>query len=787
MSQTGQVSAMKDSVVSGGSDKDNLPEHDDVQPALLPKKRKFLTPGRGVLRTSTLGGIVVVLALISGAVSFLVLTGLTSILPTQEVVIVTLGINLFLVICLIALIGWEIGKLWAARRRGIAGARLQIRIIGIFALIAAVPAVIIAIVAGITLDRGLDRWFSNRVQSIIDSSLNVAQAYFLESANEVRSAIIEMAADLDRVAPLAASDQERFREFVNTQAIIRGLDGAYVIRRDYSIIAKAVLEPNKNFLVPPEDTMEQATEGKLVMVPPNGSNEVSAVLKLKEYEDQYLFVVRQVDEQVAHHLRLTEEHAVEFKRLEARRFGLQTAFGIVYLGVVLILLLAAMWTGLWFANRLVEPIRRLIGAAKMVSEGDLDVQVTVKASEGELSSLANTFNDMTHQLQDQRAELLETNEQIDRRRQFTEAVLAGVTAGVIGLNRDGAINLVNLSAQSILGKSNSELVGRQLADVVPELNDLLDAATRRGNRLMQGQVALHRGSEERTVSVRVTIEAEGERDHRYVVTLDDITELVKAQRTSAWADVARRIAHEIKNPLTPIQLSAERLKRKYGKVIETDREIFEQCTETIIRQVGDIGRMVDEFSSFARMPKAVMKPENVAELLKHAALLTEISHPDIDISINVPDNPIIAQCDRRLISQAVTNLIKNATEAIAGLETQDDKGSWISVDLDETDTMVVISVTDNGCGLPVENRQRLLEPYMTTRNKGTGLGLAIVSKIAEEHHGIISLHDAPQVAAGGHGAVVRLSFPKQRIPDDEGTDDNCGENENRNSDEPVNV
>ncbi len=736
-------------------------------------KKKLLTPGRGILRTSTLGGIIVVLALFSGAISYLVLTGLTSIALNENVIVITLGINLFLVICLVALIVWEISKLWAARRRGIAGARLQIRIVGIFALVAAVPAFMIAIVAGITLDRGLDQWFSTRIQSIIDNSLNVAQAYFSESANELRGSILEMASDLDRVAVLAAADQERFKEYVNIQAEIRGLDGAYVIRRDYSIIARAVQEADKKFLIPPEDAMQQASEGNLVLIPPSGSNEVGALLKLKEYKDQYLFVVRQIDEQVARHMRLTEENAMEFKRLEARRFGVQTAFGIVYLGVGLILILAAVWMGLWFANRLVEPIRRLIGAAKMVSEGELDVQVSVKESEGELASLAHTFNDMTVQLRDQRTELLDTSAQIDRRRQFTEAVLAGVTAGVIGLNKDGKVNLVNLSAQSILGKSNDEIVGKPLEEVAPELEELLAAAMKRGNRLMQGQFVLHRGTEERTVSARVTIEAEGEKEHRYVVTLDDITELVKAQRTSAWADVARRIAHEIKNPLTPIQLSAERLKRKYGKVIETDREIFEQCTDTIIRQVGDIGRMVDEFSSFARMPKAVMKPENLGDLLKHATLLTEIGRPDIDIQINVPEKPIVLSCDRRLISQAVTNLIKNATEAIAGTETGeeaietggevDQKPYWITIDLDQIDTMVRISVTDNGCGLPKENRHRLLEPYMTTRTKGTGLGLAIVSKIAEEHGGSVSLDDAPQVASGGTGAVVRMIFPTQKI------------------------
>ena len=743
------------------------------------KKKKLLTPGRGILRTSTLGGIVVLLAVCSGAATFLVLTGLTDIIPTHDVVVLLLGINIFLVLCLILLIGWEVGKIWAQRRRGIAGARLQIRIIGLFLLIAAVPAMIVAVVASVTLDRGLDRWFSQRTQSIIENSLNVAQAYLLEHADVLRTDLLDMSADLDRVAALAKAEPENFRNFIRTQTLIRDLGGSYVIKRDLSIIVRYVSEEGKKYLVPPEAAMQAAEGGELVMIPPADSNEVGGLIRLKNYDDQYLFIVRQVDEKVLQHLRLTEEGAVEFKSLEAQRFGVQTAFGVMYLGVAFILLLSAVWMGLWFANRLVEPIRRLIGAAELVSSGNLNVHVSVKASEGELSSLAHTFNDMTIQLRDQRTELLENSAQIDRRRQFTEAVLAGVTAGVIGLNREGIINLTNLSAQSILGKSHEEIIGHRLEDVVPELKEFLLAATKRGSRLMQGQVALRRGSEERTVSVRVTIEAEGEKDQRYVVTLDDISELVSAQRSSAWADVARRIAHEIKNPLTPIQLSAERLKRKYGSAIETDREIFEQCTDTIIRQVGDIGRMVDEFSSFARMPKAAMKPENIGEVLKHAALLTEIGRPDIDIEIDIPDTPIHALCDRRLISQAVTNLIKNATEAISAVDSARPDGKWIKIDLNHTNSIINISVTDNGCGLPMENRQRLLEPYMTTRTKGTGLGLAIVSKIAEEHGGAVTLNDAPQVAEGGHGAVVRFSFPLHAVEDIDDKSDKNSEPQNQ--------
>jgi two-component system nitrogen regulation sensor histidine kinase NtrY len=397
----------------------------------------------------------------------------------------------------------------------------------------------------------------------------------------------------------------------------------------------------------------------------------------------------------------------------------------------------------------------------LVSQGNLDVQVPVRRSEGDVANLGQTFNDMTNQLRTQRDELLQANEMLDVRRRFTEAVLAGASAGVIGLDGEGTVDIVNRSAQTILKAKSDALIGRPLREALPEIAPLLDNAIRRRQRLVGGQIDLRRNGEERNITVRVTTEGKGESERGYVVTLDDITELVSAQRTSAWADVARRIAHEIKNPLTPIQLSAERLKRKYAGAITEDREVFEQCTDTIIRQVGDIGRMVDEFSSFARMPKAVLAEVDIADVVRQAAFLIGVGRDDLHINVDAPEGPVMGICDRRLISQAVTNLVKNAGEAIAAADMADGETPRVDVKLSADEEAVTITVTDNGCGFPKENRHRLLEPYMTTREKGTGLGLAIVRRIIEDHGGTVTLADAPQVAEGGHGAQVTLWFPRQ--------------------------
>ena len=370
---------------------------------------------------------------------------------------------------------------------------------------------------------------------------------------------------------------------------------------------------------------------------------------------------------------------------------------------------------------------------------------------------------MTQELRTQHDDIVRARDLIDSRRRFTEAVLAGASAGVIGVNADGRITILNRSAEQLIARTESQSLGHPLTEVAPELAEIFQAARNGNQRLVQRQVTVSRNGQERNFSVRVTSEQAAESEHGYVITIDNVTELVLAQRSSAWADIARRIAHEIKNPLTPIQLSAERLRRKYGKVIVEDAAVFEQCTSTIVRQVDDIKRMVDEFSRFARMPKAVMAAEDVADTVRQVVFLMRVGHPDIDFEVDLPAETMLARFDRRLISQGLTNIVKNATEAIGAVPPETLGRGRIVVSARRDGKDVVIDVIDNGIGLPKENRARLLEPYVTTREKGTGLGLAIVGRILEEHGGRIELRDASEKVEGARGAWMQLRFAAEPI------------------------
>jgi two-component system nitrogen regulation sensor histidine kinase NtrY len=717
-------------------------------------------------RTARFVGLfVVVLAFATSLTSFLVLTGQTPVEPTPLVVRSAGIINGVVVLLLIGIVAYEASGLWIARRRGRAAARLHVRIVLLFSIIAALPAMLMAVIASITLDKGLDRWFAERTQAIIDTSRTVAQAYVQEHSRMLGLDLLAIAGEFNRVTPDLQQNASAISAYLTNQAHLRGLSAIQLIRRDRNVIVAGETTTNLEVPPPPEEIFKEAEEGRPALIAPGTTNLVGGVIKLTGFDDVYLYLARPIDPKVTRYLRLTEENAVEYERLQANRFGVQVAFAILFIGVALVVLLSAIWIGLGFAQSLVSPIRRLIGAAQQVSAGNLDVHVKVRGSTGDLGALASTFNTMTGQLKSQRDELLAANDKIDERRRFTEAVLSGVSAGVIGLDEGGRVTLVNSSALAALGFAEGDLVGRPLADAIPALYDVLREARQRGRGPAHAQIQLTRKGEQRTFNVQVTQERSRGKIEGLVVTLDDITDLMAAQRRSAWADVARRIAHEIKNPLTPIQLSAERLKRRFGPRVDAeDRKIFDQCTETIVRQVGDIRRMVDEFSGFARMPKPVMEDRDLNEVVREAVFLQEVGNPSIRFRLDLPDRPVSARIDHRLVTQALTNVVKNATESIEAANRPDGEAGLIVVRVSEGPGGAVIDVEDNGKGLPAEDRERLLEPYMTTREKGTGLGLAIVRKIMEEHGGTIALLDAPAVAHGGHGALVRLTFPTEAAP-----------------------
>ncbi|MBS4006506.1 MAG: PAS domain-containing sensor histidine kinase [Afipia sp.] len=698
------------------------------------------------------------ISLLSAFLTFVVLTGLTPIAPVHSVVITFLLINGATILLLLAIIAREVWQVVQARRRGRAAARLHVQIVSLFSVIAVLPAVLVSIVANVTIDRGLDRLFSVRTRAVIENSLIVANAYVYEHAQLIRGDIIGMSNDIARARPLFDQDRQTFRNVLTSSATSRNLPGAMIIDKDRNILETAATGIRQDFQTPAGDFLKNVTEDEPQIGVFIEQNYVAAVIRLRAFQDTFLYVARILDPRVVAQLQQTQASVKEYAELESRRLGIQVAFALMFTVIALTVLMSSVLIGLNFANWLVAPIRRLMSAANLVSTGDLHVQVPVIKSEGDLANLGETFNKMTQELRTQRDDLVNASGLIDSRRRFIEAVLSSASAGIIGVDGAGKIAVLNRSAEKLIGHSESEVLSKPLSEIVPELNELMTTARSSAQRLLQGQIEISRDNVERNLSVRVSSEQTGQSNESYIITLDDITELVTAQRTSAWADVARRIAHEIKNPLTPIQLSAERIRRKFGKVITEDRPVFDQCTDTIIRQVDDIRRMVDEFSKFARMPKPVIEGEDVADTVRQTVFLMRVGYPDIDIDVDIKQEPMLAKFDRRLISQGLTNIIKNATEAISAVPSGEIERGHIDVIAARENDDIVIDIVDNGIGLPKESRARLLEPYVTTREKGTGLGLAIVGRVLEDHGGRIELNDASALRPGARGAWVRMRF-----------------------------
>ncbi len=724
--------------------------HPDIQPKRAAGDASQRGPG-------WFGGFAVLAALTSALATFLILAGLTPILPTHDVVVRVLLTNAVLVLLLVSVVAWQTWRLIRERRAGAAGAGLHVRIVGLFSLVAVLPAILVAVVATVTLERGLDPWFTGSIKELMNNTVGIARAYRETQCRTLARETQLMAADLGRAKVLFDADRRIFREFAASRAYLLGFPLTMILETNGDVVER-IEHKTIDGLAPPSrtDLTEASDTEALCLVPRNG-NVFRAVLKLPSLGGRVLYVAREVDPQAVDFPPIAEAGVAIYNALEQKKAGVQIAFALMFALIALIVLLSAVWFGLNFANRLVAPVRRLIHATDQVATGNFYVQVPVRSGEGDLAHLGETFNKMTAELRQQHNSLLEASDLIDRRRRFTEAVLSGVSAGVIGVDGEGTVTLVNPSTEALLKANQDSLVGCSLTDVFPEVAPLLDEAKQTRQRLFQRQIQITRQGRERTLNVRVASEPHRNEERDLVITLDDITDLVTAQRTSAWADVARRIAHEIKNPLTPIQLSAERIRRKYGKVITTDREVFDQCTATIVRQVDDIKRMVDEFSSFARMPKPTMGEDDIAETVRQVVFMMRIAHPEIEFVETVPGGPVVLAFDRRLLSQALTNIVKNATEAIAAVPEAERVTSRIDVSLTEgADGFLTLDVTDTGKGFPVEGRQRLLEPYMTTREGGTGLGLPIVSKILEEHGGGMELLDNP----AGRGGRVRMRIPR---------------------------
>jgi two-component system, NtrC family, nitrogen regulation sensor histidine kinase NtrY len=710
--------------------------------------------------------VITVAAIASGLATVIIWTGATDFGPHPNTVVVLLYLDVILLLLLAALVVRRLVTVWAEGRRGHAGSGLHVRMVVLFSLLAVTPAIVVAVFSALFLHFGVQSWFSERVRTAVEASSAVAAAYLQEHRQGIRADVFAMANDLNRDAPALMRDPKLFTQELTAQANLRSLSEALVIDSSGRVLARSPLSLTLSLdLVPPE-SLAQAAEGQIVVLTDERDERVRAIVKLDRYVDAYLFVARFIEPSVLRYIQETEMAVAQYQRLEASREGILITFVMIFGVVALLLLLAAVWIGIALASQISKPISALAGAAERVRKGDMSARVSAVQAVGEIGTLSRAFNRMTTQLQTQQQGLIDANRDLDERRRFTEAVLSGVSAGVIGLDAAGRINLPNRRASALLDIDLEQRKGEPMGEVVTEMASLLVEASDHPDRQAQSEMRLVRNGQTYTFLVRIVAERLDEQVLGYVLTFDDITALVQAERKAAWADVARRIAHEIKNPLTPIQLASERLKRRYLKEIKSDPETFKACTETIGRQVEDIGRMVDEFSAFARMPRPKLERHELADIVQPVVMMERNRTKGIRIDVNLSREGTAVLCDQTQVSQALTNILKNAGEAVIARKPDGDTPlppGRIRVVLERQRApnggeTVVLAVEDNGRGLPDEDRDRLTEPYVTTHAKGTGLGLAIVKKIMEDHTGSLILDDRD-----GGGTRALLVFPS--LPD----------------------
>lgn len=666
------------------------------------------------------------------------------------------------------LVGARVFHVWSNRRHQLAGSRTHMQLVWLFSAVAAIPAIIAFLFAFTILRASLNDVFSERIDRYQETARDLANALVSIKGGEMQQSMRLIAQDIARQEEAGVGFEQTpisFRRYLYAQMQVRGFSALYLVDGEGRIIVRAEGEAN-DFALPPEEKLAElrgSDPGEIFVFGVNNDATLDVfrgALRLPYYNGGFLIGYQPVDPMTTQRLFAVRDVREDWREAELGRSRLERVFLAGYVVLAIIILFGAIWLALIAATRIVRPIGRLVNMSERVSGGDLGARVEVYKEDGEFGALARSMNHMTAQLQTQRDDLIDTNRQFDERRRFTEAVLSGVSAGVIGLTGAGRITIANTSAAELIGEENGRLTGQNIKTLMPELGGLLDLAASSNENEVGDQIDVTRHGRTRTLNVRIVKDAAAQ-DERYVATFDDITQLIAAQRNAAWGDVARRIAHEIKNPLTPIQLSAERLRRKYLGEIQTNPEVFERCTETIIRQVSDIGRMVDEFSSFARMPKPVIGPEDLRELIKAAVFPQKVAFPDVEFAVETPDAPVTSECDGRLIVQALSNLIKNAAESIGARLAMDESGpsGRIAVRLETDGAMARIHIIDNGVGLPKAERHRLAEPYMTTRAKGTGLGLAIVKKVAEEHGGALEFSDDASLGETG----ARMTISLQRV------------------------
>lgn len=724
----------------------------DNEPLSQPPRRFWLAAVGDILMGKAATLVLTGVALLIGIATFVVLARGSPMGVQHNTSVGLVLANLSVLLLLGAVLAGRLTRVLVERRRGSAGSRLHVRLVLLFSGVAVAPTIVVACFAVAFFHYGIQAWFNDPVRQALNESLQVSRGYLEEHRNNIRAVALEMANDLSRAGMFLSADPSVFADVLGTQTTLRGLTEAIIYEPTTNqVLAAAGLFVSMGVQPPPPSVTERALKGDVVVLDGGDGTRVRAVVRLDSRPPLMLMIGRPVDPQILGYMHQTEQAVAEYHRLDKNRSWLQLAFAWIFAIVALLVLSSAVAIGLVLANQIARPIGKLINAAERVRSGDLGVRVAEAPTEDEVAGLMRAFNRMTGQLAAQRRELMDAYRQIDERRRFTETVLSGVSAGVIGLDAQKRVELPNRAANDLLGTDLLAAIGHPLAEIVPEFAPLIEAAAAAPERARTAEVQIGPPTRRRTLLARIGADLSGERANGFVVTFDDITELQSAQRKAAWADVARRIAHEIKNPLTPIQLAAERLKRRFAREIQSDPDTFAQCAETIVRHVGDIGRMVDEFSAFARMPHPIIKPEDVGRIARETLVLQKHARPQIEWTTEIPERGPEVPCDRRLISQALTNLLQNAADAVAMREGAGKIDLVVTTIGDE----VRLVVTDDGVGLPQEDRGKLTEPYVTHKPKGTGLGLAIVKKIMEDHGGRLILDDR----SDGPGAVATLIMP----------------------------
>jgi len=686
-----------------------------------------------------------------GAVTAYALTRVDYLSNDTDTLIWLVVIDALALLVLGTLVGRQIWRLWSERRQRLAGHQLHWRMAVLFGGVTTFPAVIVTLFALFIVDYSLRGWFAERISTAVNESVRVAESYFDEHARSISGEVLTMANDINREAYRLVGKGNLMGRYLSDQAALRNMADAIIFDGTGQVLAKSQFAFAITFANLESSWVEQARKGEVVILRADETNKLRAVVKLNSYVDAYLLVGRFIDSKVLLAMDQTRLAASDYQQLGFQQLDLQISFAVLFGIILLLILIASLWIGLNLATAIVGPLGSVIHVAEQVRGGNLSQRVPDDLQLEEISRLGSAFNRMLDELARSREQLVQANTQIDQRREFTEAVLGGVSSGVIGLDRDGKVTLPNATARSLLTKSDTELIGKKLVDVIPEFKRLLGIINQKRRRFGEEQIILQRQNSQLILRARIVSEVIEGRVIGYVVTFDDVTGLLSAQRKAAWSDIARRIAHEIKNPLTPIQLASDRLLKKYRPDDKKAADQFEEYVQIITRQVDDIGRMVDEFSAFARMPQPEMDRHSLLGIVNGQISLFAGRDLSLDVEIDDANNDYATICDAGLVRQALTNLLQNAKDSLDEHRTAT---PTIRIKLQSEDDMIAIIVTDNGPGFPEMDFEKLIEPYVTTRQKGTGLGLAIVSKIMEDHSGKMHLGNADN-----GGALVCLKFP----------------------------